>query len=394
MAHLPSLPLPPSISTRQIDLTQEPTCGLSIHILESGPPTAPLILLLHGYPELAFTYRKLLPLLASSNKYHVVAPDSRGYGRTTGWDSSSHAHTNMSQFTTAQLVQDNVALVRALGHARCACVVGHDFGVNAAAGCALVRPDMFSSVVFMSHCSPGASPLPTLAGAPPAPASTDGLLPREKDVHAGLAKMGLVHYQWYNSTAKAAQDWACPEQGMRAFLRGYVHLKSAAWSGHDAATMGRLKGWTADELSRMPGYYIMPVGKSMPEVVAEGMRGEDAAATAHVVSDDELDVYAAEFARTGFQGMLNWYRASTAGTVNQGGMALVAGRKFEVPVVYIGGVADWGNYQRPGALEALEAGRSATDYRGTKILPGAGHWPQTEIPEVVCEEICRFLDGI
>ncbi|KAJ4419472.1 hypothetical protein N0V82_004917 [Gnomoniopsis sp. IMI 355080] len=401
MASLPPLPVSPGIRQRQIDLTAEPSCGLNIFVLEAGDPSKPLILLFHGYPELAYTWRKILLPLASHG-YHVVAPDSRGYGRTTGWDASSYAMTNLTQFTQLQLVLDNIALMRALGHESAALVVGHDFGATAASGCALARPDLFKAAVFVSHVPTGSSNLPELAQShisearrPPSGKSKEQPKPvRDPDIHTSLArrKKPLKHYQWYNSTSNAAKDWLEPPQGLRAFLRGYVHLKSQVWKGN-AVDMGRLTGWTADQLSRMPGYYIMPLDATMPQVVENDMRDEDGSLTEVFVSDAELDVYVQEFSRTGFQGMLNWYRSSTDSRNVNMHMAVFAGLKFQVPVTYIGGVADWGNYQRPGALEDLESGRTATDYRGTRILEGAGHWPQTEIPDLLCEEMVKFLGG-
>lgn len=401
MASLPPLPLPSVIRQRYIDLTTEPTCGLNIFILEAGDPTKPLILLFHGYPELAYTWRKVLIPLASHG-YHVVAPDSRGYGRTTGWDTSSYAHTNLSQFTQMQLVLDNIALMRALGHESAALVVGHDFGATAASGCALTRPDLFKAAVFISHVPTGSVKLPTLGYD-----GTDANLsatneehqpksgaPRDPDIHTSLARRErpLKHYQWYNSTPKAAKDWQEPRQGLRTFLRGYLHLKSHVWNRNNT-NMGTLTGWTADQLARMPGYYIMPLDATMPQVVENDMQDEDISLTEAFVSDTDLDVYVQEFSRTGFQGMLNWYRSSTDPRNVNMQMAVFAGHKFQVPVTYIGGFTDWGNYQRPGALESLENGITATDYRGTRILDGAGHWPQVEVPDELCDVIVNFLKG-
>lgn len=396
MASLPPLPVPSDIRQRYIDLTAEPSCGLNIFILEAGDPTKPLILLFHGYPELAYTWRKVLVPLAAHG-FHVVAPDSRGYGRTTGWDPSSFAYTNMSEFTQTQLALDNIALVRALGHESAALVVGHDFGASAASACALTRPDLFKAAVFISHVPSGGPKLPELARnvaeiKEEHPGST---LPIDPDIHTSLARREkpLKHYQWYNSMPKAAKDYQDAPQGLKTFLRGYLHLKSHVWK-RNTVDISPLTGWTAEQLARMPGYYIMPLDATMPQVIENDMRDEDSSLTEAFVSDAELDVYVQEFSRTGFQGMLNWYRSSTdAGNVNRH-MAMFAGYKFQVPVTYIGGAADWGNYQRPGALESLEDGNAATDYRGTKILNGAGHWPQVELPDRLCDEIVQFLKGV
>jgi pimeloyl-ACP methyl ester carboxylesterase len=148
-SYLP-LPLPSGITENFVKC---PTAGLNFHILEAGYSsnhTKPLLLLLHGYPELAFSWRKVMPALASAG-YYVVAPDQRGYGRTTGWDTSSFENTDLSQFSFTNLVRDIVALVAALGYEKVHCVVGHDFGAVSASMCALMRPDIFQSVVTMSH---------------------------------------------------------------------------------------------------------------------------------------------------------------------------------------------------------------------------------------------------
>ena len=73
---LPALPLPPGMRSRYVDGVN----GLRLHLLEAGEPGRPCLLLLHGFPELAYSWRKLMPPLAAAG-YHVLAPDQRGYGR-------------------------------------------------------------------------------------------------------------------------------------------------------------------------------------------------------------------------------------------------------------------------------------------------------------------------
>jgi pimeloyl-ACP methyl ester carboxylesterase len=101
-------------------------------------------MLLHGFPELAFSWRKIMPALAEEG-YYVVAYDQRGYGRTTGWDTDSFSAVNLNTFTFSRLVRDAVILVNALGYKEVACVVGHDFGAVGVSMCALMRPDVFKS---------------------------------------------------------------------------------------------------------------------------------------------------------------------------------------------------------------------------------------------------------
>ena len=386
---LPPLPLPSGVSDNQVDCIS--TCSLSFHILEAGYDNArsnPLILLIHGFPELAFSWRKVMPKLASAG-YYVVAVDQRGYGRTTGWDTSSFNNTDLRQFTMTQLVRDMLALINALGYTAVKCVVGHDFGAVSAAMCALTRPDVFQSCVMMSHPFQGSPTLPFNTAQQPQhnPRSL------QPDVHADLANLPepRKHYKWYNSTPSAATDWARPTQGLHAFLRGYIHLKSAAWAPNNPYP---LTSFTATELSKLPYYYIMPLHLSMPATVAACLSHAtraDLAATTSWLPDTDLAIYVQEWQRTGFQGGLNWYR-STTDPENMKDVQLFAGKQIEVPTVFISGEKDWGNYQEPGAIEGYE--RTCADFRGRRFIEGAGHWPQQEKPERVVEEILGFLEDL
>src|SRR5262249_44736172 len=149
--------------------------GMTVHILEAGFETMgrPAVLLLHGFPELAYSWRKvMLPLAAAG--YHVIAPDQRGYGRTTGWDDSFDADPD--QFRILNMVRDALGLVYALGYRQVAAVVGHDAGSPVASWSTLVRPDVFRSLVMMSSpfAGPPSLPFNTANGtAPPRPAPTD-----------------------------------------------------------------------------------------------------------------------------------------------------------------------------------------------------------------------------
>src|SRR6187549_3862152 len=133
--------------------------GLKMHILEAGFEAGagngngkPLILLLHGFPELAYSWRKVMLPLAQAG-YHVVAPDQRGYGRTTGWDGSYDADGD--PFRNVNMVRDAMGLVYALGYRSVAGVVGHDAGSPVASWCAVIRPDVFRKLALMSSPFPG-----------------------------------------------------------------------------------------------------------------------------------------------------------------------------------------------------------------------------------------------
>lgn len=109
------------------------------HLVEQG--SGPLVLLVHGFPESWYSWRHQLPALAAAG-YRAVAIDVRGYGR-----SSRPAGTDA--YRMLELVEDNAAVVRALGE-ESAVIVGHDWGATIAANSALVRPDVFRAVGLLS----------------------------------------------------------------------------------------------------------------------------------------------------------------------------------------------------------------------------------------------------
>src|SRR6202051_2992347 len=154
MTTLSDIPLPPPIRSRFVDGIY----GLRTHVLEAGFETRgrPCVLLLHGFPELAFSWRKVMPVLAEA-AYHVIAPDQRGYGRTNGWDADYDG--DLASFRLLNLVRDALGLVSAFGY-RSVDVVGHDFGSGVAAWCALGRPDGFRSVGLVGAPFAGPPPLP------------------------------------------------------------------------------------------------------------------------------------------------------------------------------------------------------------------------------------------
>jgi pimeloyl-ACP methyl ester carboxylesterase len=353
-----------------------------MHVLEarSEDRGRPLVLLLHGFPELAYSWRKvMLPLAAAG--YRVVAPDQRGYGRTTGWDAAYDG--DLGSFRILNAVRDALGLVSALGYREVAMVAGHDFGASVAAWCALVRPDVFRSVTLMSAPFAGPPDLPfDTADDPP------HSKPPEPSIHDELAKLDRPrkHYQWYYSTRPANADmWHCA-QGIHAFLRGYFHHKSADWRGNQPFP---LKSWTASELAKMPTYYIMDLEENMAETVAAEMPSAAQIAACQWLAEDELTVYSSEYERTGFQGGLQWYRARTQGLYDSE-LQLFSGRTIDVPSMFIAGKSDWGTYQRPGNFERMQKS-ACTRMLGCHLLDGAGHWVQQEQPQRVSELLLRLL---
>ena len=386
-----ALPLPRGIRSR----TVEGVNGLRMHILEAGhddggaPGTAhprPCVLLLHGFPELAYSWRKqMLPLARAG--YHVVAPDQRGYGRTVGGDAEFEGDWRSSRLLN--LVRDMLFLVQALGRTQVDAVIGHDFGSPVAAWCALTRPDVFRSVMMMSapFAGPPDMPFGTLAPSTGAINSFQRMCTAVDDLQR--LKPARQHYQWYYAGADANADMQHCAQGLHHFLRAYYHAKSADLKSNQPYPLGTV---SAENLAKLPGYYVMNSGDTMANTVAMDMPGAAAIAACEWLPESELAVYVREFHRTGFQGGRQWYRCATDIRQFQE-LSLFSGLKIEVPSAFVAGKSDWGIYQAPGAFEKMQT-QTCTDLRLCKIVEGAGHWVQQERPEEVTALVLQFLEDV
>lgn len=373
---LKEIPLPAGIRSRTIpDIN-----GLIMHVLEAGfeTPGRPAVLLLHGFPELAYSWRKVMMPLANAG-FHVIAPDQRGYGRTTGWDPDYDG--DLASFRLLNLVRDALGLLNALGIRSVSAVVGHDFGSSVAAWAALVRPDVFRSVALMSapFAGPPAIPFNTVN-------ETKQKIPDR--IHDELAALPRPrkHYQWFYSTREANDDMQHCPQGLHAFLRAYYHHKSADWANNQPY---KLASWSAGELAKLPDYYVMDRDAGMAEMVARQMPSAEQVAACKWLPESELQFYASEYGRTGFQGGLQWYRCGTSDAF-VAEHQLFSGRTIDVPSCFISGASDWGTYQKPGAFEAMQE-RACTQMIGCHLVDGAGHWVQQEQPEQVVDLLLAFL---
>jgi pimeloyl-ACP methyl ester carboxylesterase len=351
--------LPSGIRSRIIDHNN----GVKMHILEAGfeDRERPCIILLHGFPELAYTWRnQLLPLAQAG--FHVIAPDLRGYGRSV--NTPVRYDDDILPYSRTNLVSDVVGLVRALGYTKVAAVIGHDWGSPVAAWCALTRPNVFQSVVLVS----------TPFGVP-RKLSLD-----TADIDRDLAALPRPrkHYSSYWATRGANEDmWRAP-QGVHDLLRALYYFKSADWKGNKPFP---LKSWSATELAKMPEYYVMDLHKTTAETMAAAMPSQAQIAECKWMSEKDLRVYSAEYLRTGFQGGLDYYR---------GNLTASAGRTIDVPACYIAGASEWGVYQTPGAFEAMQHG-ACTRLLGVYLVRGAGHSVVEEQPEQVNRILKDFL---
>jgi pimeloyl-ACP methyl ester carboxylesterase len=126
------------------------TNGIELNVLEDGE--GPLVVLCHGFPELAYSWRHQIPALAGAG-FRVVAPDMRGFGR-------SSAPTAVEAYDIVQLCADMTGLLDALGE-QSAIFVGHDWGANVVWQLALQQPQRVRAVVGLS--------VPFIPRAPAAP---------------------------------------------------------------------------------------------------------------------------------------------------------------------------------------------------------------------------------
>jgi pimeloyl-ACP methyl ester carboxylesterase len=364
--------------------------GLTVHILEAGyeTPGRPAVLLLHGFPEIAYSWRKVMPALAAAG-YYVIAPDMRGFGRTTGWDDSYDADPD--PFRILNMTRDATGLMYAMGYRSAAMVVGHDAGAPIASWAALIRPDIFRSITILSSPFEGPPALPfdtangTANGAPPPPPR---LTDDELDAELANLHPPRKYYQNYQRTRGANDDMLHAPQGLHAFFRAYYFYKSADYKGNNPHP---LKARTAEEMAQIPTYYVMEKDKGMAATVAPFMPGADYIAKCKWLTEAEVDVYATEYLRTGFTGALQGYRVrrgSNAKSVAE--MQTFSGRAIDVPSQFIAGKSDWGVYQTPGAVDKMRTS-ACTKMVGFHLLDGAGHWVQQEQPEQVSALLIQFL---
>jgi len=252
----------------------------------------------------------------------------------------------------------------------------------------------------MSHPFKGVPKLPLGGSMAPARDTASS----QPDVHTALANLEQPrkHYKWYYSTSPASAEMS-PADGMERFFHGYFYLKSGLWPGNSPHP---LKEWSAEELAKMPYYYVMPLNVGMRKAVEMALEegppppppGRDSTSSHDkqnlpelpFLSRSDLATYATEYARTGFQGGLNYYRVGTEPKY-QADLLLFAGKKIEVPTLVVLGEKDWGSYQEPGVLEKMEK-EVVQDgcWRGAKMLEGVGHW----IPIEGAEEVVEAIKGI
>jgi len=414
-----SIRVHPKCTMRSRIVTLDDRDSLRTHFIEAFPDATtepvslPLILLLHGFPELAFSWRKVLgPLTAARGGCHVVAPDLRGYGHTVTEHNETPKQIQyddpIESFHLLNIVDDVCSLIKALGHDSVAVLVGHDFGSLVAGHCVIAHPEIFRSVVFMSAPFAGIErpqPPPRLLN-PSDSATTPSAKDQSLPTLAQAVRMALAaltpprkHYTAYFSTRDANTDMLGDRQeDLYNFLGGYYHIKSGAWDGNTTRPLPSASNPSptidaiARDLATLPEYYVMPAHENMRQII-ERHTSQHPRFTWPLEDVKAGRVYASEFARTGFQGGLNYYRSALlpppAERMDE--LIALAERKPCVPAAFISGACDWGVYQVPGAVDKMKYlfGMQKDD---VVLIEGAGHWVQQEAPEQVIAALLGFLE--
>jgi pimeloyl-ACP methyl ester carboxylesterase len=324
--------VPLSSTERLVD-----TNGVQLRVIEAGDRGAPVVVLAHGFPELAYSWRHQIPALAEAG-YHVLAPDQRGYGGSSRPDA-------IDAYNIHELTADIVGLLDDIG-AEQAVWVGHDWGAVVVWNAPLLHPDRVTAVAALS--------VPALPRAQVPPTQAFRKIVGENFFY-------ILYFQ---------------EPG----------VADAELDGDPARTMRRMMGSlraSGDQLAAMRMVAPGPEGfiDRLPE--PDGLPDW--------ISQNELDHYISEFSRTGFTGGLNWYRNFDRNWETTAELAPELGNaKISVPSLFIAGTAD-------PVLSFTRVDRASEIFSGPYrqvMIDGAGHWIQQERPGEVNATLLDFLNGL
>lgn len=319
------------------------TARHTTHYLAAGPLDGPLLVFVHGWPELSLSWRHQLPMFGALG-FRAVAPDMRGYGRSSVYD----RHADYAQ---EHVVADMLELIAGLGRER-AVWIGHDWGSPTVWDLATLHPQRCVAVANL--CVPywtiecGFDHLLSLV---------DRNLYPEQDYPAGQWDYQLFYEENF---ARATQVFAAdPYLTMKLLLR----KGDPADAGKPAftSTVRRNGGWFGP-LDRAP---------DLP-------RDDD------VVSDQDLRVYAEALARNGFFGPDSYYMNHTANA------RLVAGARgrLDLPVLFLHARHDFVCETMTSRL--AEPMRARCSHLTEQVID-SGHWMAQERPREVNAALAAWL---
>ncbi len=301
--------------------------GIRIHYVEQGSGFP--VIMLHGFPELWYSWRHQLPALAQAG-YRAIAPDVRGYGQTD-------APREIEAYNMLNLTADVIGLLDSLGEEK-AVVVGHDWGAPIAWHCALLYPDRFAAVAALSVPYMGRSPAPPI------------------QILGHMFANNFFYMLYFQEPGVAEAEM---EADPRRSLRLFMHMASA-----QAPTGTGLMGKPKDA----------KLFDAVPEPVQPSPW----------LTDEDLDYYTAQFQRTGFRGGLNRYRNMDRDWEE---LAHLAGATVQQPALYVAGERD--PVRLLAQVDTMKA--AVPNLKEIVTLPDCGHWTQQEKPEEINQLLIDFL---
>ncbi|HEY7038745.1 MAG TPA: alpha/beta hydrolase [Methylomirabilota bacterium] len=313
--------------------------------LEAGPADGPPIVFVHGWPELSLSWRHQLPCFGDLG-FRAVAPDMRGYGR-------SSVYRRHEDYALEHAVRDMIELLDALGREK-AVWVGHDWGSPVVWSLASHHPERCWGVanLCVPYISAGFAPKNLMS-------LVDRSLYPEAEYPAGQWEYMLFYEESFDK-ACAAFD-ADPRHTVKALFR----KGSPAGRGKPSRTA----------TARRDGGWFGGAG-----------RAPDLPRDPDVVTDEELDIYAAGLARNGFFGPDAWYMNGQR-NIDYAARARDAGR-LSLPVLFLHAEYDY----TCDTVQSRLADPMRRDCRNlTEVVVASGHWMAQEKPRVVNAAVAKWI---
>ncbi len=296
--------------------------GIELAYYEAGPREGAPIILCHGFPELAFSWRHQLKALGEAGRW-VIAPDQRGYGLTSRPEA-------VTDYDMAHLTGDMVGLLNHLGVEK-AIFCGHDWGGIVVWQMPLMHPSRVAGVIGLNT----------------------PFLPRSPADPIAIMRMRFgpdMYIVWFQTSGEPdAALSADVEKTMRFFMRRPAGLQTVAEPGAEGASTFAFK---------------------------DLLRQWDPSDTgSQLLTAEELAAFVESFQATGFTGGINWYRNFTRNWAASEGLPT---RLDDLPCLMI--TAELDAVLAPAMAEGMPGLIGDLEMH---MVAGSGHWTQQEKPEEV-----------
>lgn len=309
------------------------TNGINLHIAEAGE--GPLVLLIHGFPEMWYSWRHQLPALAAAG-YHAVAPDVRGYG------DSDKPH-EVDAYTMKNLTKDYLGLLDTLGE-ETAVIVGHDWGAPSAWTSAALYPERYRAVVGLSVPYLPRGPMPPI------------------QMMRAMFQDNFFYILYFQEEGVAEAEFeADMDRSIRLFIWG-----------------------ASGEARSVSGFATAMSGKKVGAKLFDGV--PDVEGVPPWMTEDELQYYVERHRKNGLRGPINRYRNMDRDWEQ---LPEMEDKRIEQPALFMYGTAD-------GVMSFAPMDPMKQLVTNLKIVAfeGAGHWTQQERAEDVNRELIAFLDSL